>query len=47
MQQDPNLGGEQERVSENRAGASAGTMSAQDERTWSVIAHLSVLAGTC
>ena len=44
MQQDPNLGGEQERVSENRAGAPAGTMSAQDERTWSVIAHLSVLA---
>jgi uncharacterized protein len=44
MQQEPNLGGEQERVSEGRAGASVGTMSAQDERTWSIIAHLSVLA---
>jgi uncharacterized Tic20 family protein len=36
MQQDPNLGSERER-------ASAGTMSVQDERTWSIIAHLSVL----
>jgi uncharacterized Tic20 family protein len=44
MQQDPNLGGEQERVSEGEAGASVQTMSAQDERTWSIIAHLSVLA---
>jgi uncharacterized protein len=44
MQQDPNLGGEQERVSEGQAGVSAQTMSAQDERTWSIIAHLSVLA---
>jgi uncharacterized protein len=44
MQQDPNLGGEQERVSEGQAGASVQTMSAQDERTWSIIAHLSVLA---
>jgi len=44
MQQDPNLGGEQERVSESQAGVSAQTMSAQDERTWSIIAHLSVLA---
>jgi uncharacterized protein len=43
MQQDPNLGGEREPVSEGQSGASAGTMSAQDERTWSVIAHLSVL----
>jgi uncharacterized protein len=43
MQQDPNLGGERERVPEGQAGASAGTMSAQDERTWSIIAHLSVL----
>jgi uncharacterized protein len=41
MQQDPNLGGEQDRVSESQA--AAGTMSAQDERTWSIIAHLSVL----
>jgi uncharacterized Tic20 family protein len=43
MQQDPNLGDEREKVSEGQSGASAGTMSAQDERTWSVIAHLSVL----
>jgi uncharacterized protein len=43
MHQDPNLGGERERVSEDQVGASTGTMSAQDERTWSVIAHLSVL----
>src|ERR671915_2605402 len=43
MQQDPNLGGEREQVSEDRVGASTQTMSAQDERTWSVIAHLSVL----
>jgi uncharacterized protein len=43
MQQDPNLGSERERVSGDQVGASAGTMSAQDERTWSVIAHLSVL----
>ncbi len=45
MQQDPNLGGERERASEGQARVSAGTMSAQDERTWSVIAHLSVLVG--
>src|SRR5215210_5699440 len=43
MQQEPNLGGERERASEGQAGASAQTMSAQDERTWSAIAHLSVL----
>jgi uncharacterized protein len=40
MQQGPN---EQERVSEGQAGGSTGTMSAQDERTWSIVAHLSVL----
>jgi len=44
MQQQPNLDGEQGRVAEDGAGASAGTMSPQDERTWSIIAHLSVLA---
>ncbi len=38
MHQEPNLGG-QERGSD----AAAGTMSAQDERTWSVLAHLSML----
>ena len=43
MQQDPNLGGDRERVSEDQLGASTQTMSAQDERTWSIIAHLSVL----
>ena len=43
MQQDPNLGSERERATGDEVGASAGTMSAQDERTWSVIAHLSVL----
>jgi uncharacterized Tic20 family protein len=44
MQQDPNFGSERERVSGDQAGASMDTMTAQDERTWSVIAHLSVLA---
>jgi uncharacterized protein len=43
MQQDPNLGSERERASGDQVGASTGTMSAQDERTWSIIAHLSVL----
>src|ERR687893_2766532 len=43
MQQDPNLGGERERVPEDHPGAPTQTMSVQDERTWSVIAHLSVL----
>src|ERR687897_2532986 len=43
MQQDPNLGGERERVPEEQPGASTQTMSAQDERTWSIIAHASVL----
>ena len=43
MQQDPNLGGEREQVSQDQVGASTQTMSPQDERTWSVIAHLTVL----
>jgi uncharacterized protein len=43
MQQDPNPGGERERVPEDQPGASTQTMSAQDERTWSIIAHASVL----
>ena len=43
MQQDPNPGSERERVSGDQVGDSTGTMSAQDERTWSMIAHLSVL----
>src|SRR5215217_3484564 len=43
MQQDPNLDRERDRVSGDQVGASTQTMSAQDERTWSVIAHLSVL----
>ena len=41
MQQDPNLGAGREQASESRAGAQ--TMSARDEQTWSVLAHLSVL----
>jgi uncharacterized protein len=41
MQQDPNTGGEQGQVSSSPAGAQA--MSPQDERTWSVLSHLSVL----
>ena len=45
MQQDPNFGSERERVSEEQVGASTDTMTAQDERTWSIIAHLSVLLG--
>ena len=42
MQQDPNLGGERERVSGPPGGTA--TMSAQEEQTWSIVAHLSVLA---
>jgi uncharacterized protein len=45
MQQDPNLGSEREQVSGDQVGASTSTMTAQDERTWSIIAHLSVLLG--
>jgi uncharacterized protein len=41
MQQDPNLGGGQERPTQSHAGAQP--MSPQDEQTWSVLAHLSVL----
>jgi uncharacterized Tic20 family protein len=41
MQQDPNPGGEQRQASPSHAGAQA--MSPQDEQTWSVLAHLSVL----
>ena len=41
MQQDPNPGGRQGQVSSSRTGAQA--MSPQDEQTWSVLAHLSVL----
>ena len=45
MQEERNLGGQQEQVSNGSAGTSAQTMNAQDERTWSIIAHASVLAG--
>jgi uncharacterized Tic20 family protein len=45
MQEDPNLGGQREQVSDGSVGAPSEAMSAQDERTWSIIAHLSVLAG--
>ena len=41
MQQDPNPGGEERLGSPSHAGAQA--MSPQDEQTWSVLAHLSVL----
>ena len=41
MQQDPNPGGQQGQVSSGRTSAQA--MSPQDERTWSILAHLSVL----
>lgn len=43
MQQEPNLGGGREQTSDGQVGAQTGKMSAQDERTWSVLAHLSVL----
>jgi uncharacterized Tic20 family protein len=43
MQQDPNFGSERERGSGEQVGATTDTMTAQDERTWSIIAHLSVL----
>lgn len=45
MQEERNLGDSREQVSDGQVGAHAETMSAQDERTWSIIAHLSVLAG--
>ena len=45
MEEERNLGGQQEQVSNGSVEGSAETMSAQDERTWSIIAHLSVLAG--
>jgi uncharacterized protein len=43
MEEERNLGGQQQQ--NGSVGGSAETMSAQDERTWSIIAHLSVLAG--
>jgi hypothetical protein len=43
MQQDPNFGGEREQVVSGTPGGTA-TMSAQEEQTWSIVAHLSVLA---
>lgn len=45
MQEEHNLGGQREQASNGSVGTSAETMSAQDERTWSIIAHASVLAG--
>jgi uncharacterized protein len=45
MQEERNLDGQREQASNDSVGTSAETMSAQDERTWSIIAHLSVLAG--
>lgn len=43
MQQEPNLGGGQEQDSQGPTRAEVGTMSAQEEQTWSIVAHLSVL----
>ncbi|HEX6709214.1 MAG TPA: DUF4870 domain-containing protein [Rubrobacter sp.] len=45
MQEERDLGGQREQVSNGSVGTSGETMSAQDERTWSIIAHASVLAG--
>jgi uncharacterized protein len=45
MQEERDLGGQREQVSNGSVAASAETMSPQDERTWSIIAHASVLAG--
>ena len=45
MQEERDLGGQREQVSNGSVETSAQTMSAQDERTWSIIAHASVLAG--
>ena len=45
MEEERNLGGQRDQVSNGSVETSAEMMSAQDERTWSIIAHLSVLAG--
>ncbi len=45
MQEERNLGGQREPAPGGLIGNAAAPMSAQDERTWSIIAHLSVLAG--
>ena len=45
MQEERNLNGQREHVSNGSVGDPAQTMGAQDERTWSIIAHASVLAG--
>jgi len=46
MQEDPNLGGERRQATGSPGGSPGGTttMSAQEEQTWSIVAHLSVLA---
>lgn len=43
MQQEPNPGGEREQAPGEPVGTSTVTMSAQEEQTWSIVAHLSVL----
>jgi uncharacterized Tic20 family protein len=43
MQEERNLGGQP--TPDTQTGGAPEPMSAQDERTWSIIAHLSVLAG--
>jgi uncharacterized Tic20 family protein len=42
MQEDPNLGGGRRQAAGTPGGTT--TMGAQEERTWSIVAHLSVLA---
>jgi hypothetical protein len=42
MQEERNLGGQP--TPDGRTGSGAGPTNSQDERTWSIIAHLSVLA---
>jgi uncharacterized Tic20 family protein len=42
MQEDPDLGGRRRQATGTPGGTT--TMSAQEERTWSIVAHLSVLA---
>src|ERR687886_2017978 len=43
MQEERNLGGQP--IPDGQTGGAPEPMSPQDERTWSIIAHLSVLAG--
>ena len=44
MQEERDIGGQRQNGPVGTGGSGPGAMSAQDERTWSIIAHLSVLA---